>query len=273
MRSSLYIGATGMKSLAEGMHVTGNNLANCSTIGFKSQMALYSDLIYESQANPGEWNYNQRDSQVAVGQHGMGVRVDEIATNFTQGGFESTNSLTDLAINGKGYFVVQNADGNNMYTRAGDFNVDSTGIIRNPNGYPLMGYSITNSKTSNVLQPISIDKFATLSAQATSAISISDTNVVPSSNVQINQDNPYFSLLSSFDGTKNVPLESSQYSNAQTVTVYDSTGTSREVNIYYDGAPSTIALCMRLGFAIFLFLLDISFQFLNVFYYIILLCK
>ncbi|MBO4369502.1 MAG: hypothetical protein J5803_05330, partial [Desulfovibrio sp.] len=50
MRSSLYIGATGMKSLNEGMHVTTNNLANCSTIGFKSQMALYSDLIYEEQA-------------------------------------------------------------------------------------------------------------------------------------------------------------------------------------------------------------------------------
>ena len=130
MRSSLYIGATGMKSLSEGMHVTTNNLANCSTIGFKSQMALYNDLIYEEQANPGEWNFAQANSHVAVGQHGMGVHIEEIATNFTQGTLESTNSLTDLAINGKGYFMVQDAQGNTFYTRAGNFIVDNEGTIR-----------------------------------------------------------------------------------------------------------------------------------------------
>ena len=239
-----------MKSLSEGMHVTTNNLANCSTIGFKSQMALYSDLIYEEQANPGEWNFNQENSQIAVGQHGMGVRVDEIATNFTQGALESTNATSDLAISGKGYFVVQNEYGKTFYTRAGDFIVDNEGTMRNPAGLTLMGYqtgttsnssssSNANNSSSNQLQPINLDNFKTLSPKATSKISVTDTNVVPSSNVSMNEANPWFSMLSGYDATTGVGLGSSQYSNSQSVNIYDGKGQPHQVTIYYDGTQDS----------------------------------
>ncbi|MCR5813357.1 MAG: flagellar hook protein FlgE [Desulfovibrio sp.] len=241
MLSSLYIGATGMKSLSDGMNVTSNNLANCSTIGFKAQMALYSDLIYEEQANPGEWNYNQANSYVAVGQHGMGVRIDEIATKFTQGGFESTNSVTDMAINGKGYFVVQDAHGGQYYTRAGDFDVDNEGILRNPNGLSLMGYDLSAKKDdksqAQQLEAINMDKFKFLDAKTTSAISIIDTNLVPSSSAINNETDPYFSMLSDYDATRG--QAAANYSNAQSMTLYDQEGQGHEVTIYYDGGPET----------------------------------
>ncbi|MCR4666179.1 MAG: flagellar hook-basal body complex protein [Desulfovibrio sp.] len=257
MRSSLYIGATGMKSLSEGLHVTTNNLANCSTIGFKSQMALYSDLIYKEQANPGEWNNNQANSCVAVGQHGMGVSVEEIATNFTQGGFESSNSLTDLAINGKGYFMVQDASGDNFYTRAGDFNVDTEGVVRNPNGLALMGVNLfqqtdaltgqgnaaddteaqaTGDLTNATLEAIEIDRFKHVDAKQTSAVTITDTNLIPNSNVLTDIENPYFSMLQAYDATSSDPLTTNQFSNAQGITIYDESGTAHEVTLYYDGA-------------------------------------
>ncbi|MBQ7585783.1 MAG: flagellar hook-basal body complex protein [Desulfovibrionaceae bacterium] len=258
MRSSLYIGATGMKSLSEGMHVTTNNLANCSTIGFKSQMALYSDLIYEEQANPGEWNFAQANSCVAVGQHGMGVRIEEIATNFTQGALESTNSMTDMAISGKGYFIVQDEYGKNFYTRAGDFNVDTEGTLRNPNGLALLGQRQTNvnlkrldqtenqgenvnqnAAPSGVLEPIKIDKFYGLDPKATSQITIEDTNVLPSSDVAQDSENPWFSLLGNYNATRGQALTSNEYSHSQSTTVYDKKGDTHQVNIYYDGAKDS----------------------------------
>ena len=222
-------------------------------------MALYSDLIYEEQANPGEWNFSQANSCVAVGQHGMGVRVDDIATNFTQGALESTNSMSDLAINGNGYFVVQNGSGNTFYTRAGDFIIDKEGTMRNPQGLALLGFSraqdITGSTNTDATKPITdgrintngeqleavnLNKFKHLDAKATSKISITDTNVVPSSNVSTNEANPWFSMLSNYDAT-NSGLGSNQFSNAQATTIYDSAGQGHQVTIYYDGAEDSTA--------------------------------
>ncbi len=122
MNSSLYIGATGMKGLSEGMQVTTNNLANISTIGYKKQDILFSDQISQTQASMGNWWNAQEDSRVAIGQVGMGLQVEAIRTSFTEGAMESTNTMTDLAINGKGFFQV--SDGTSaFYTRAGDFQI------------------------------------------------------------------------------------------------------------------------------------------------------
>ncbi|MBD5641323.1 MAG: flagellar hook-basal body complex protein, partial [Desulfovibrio sp.] len=106
MNSSLYIGATGMKGLSEGMQVTSNNLANVSTIGYKRQDILFSDMLSQTQATNGNWWNAQEDSRVAVGQVGQGLQVEAIRTIHTSGALESTNSMTDLAISGKGFFQV-----------------------------------------------------------------------------------------------------------------------------------------------------------------------
>ena len=89
-----------MKALSTGMQVVSNNIANSSTIGYKQQSILFSDIMYTTQAGMGGWWDNQEDSKVALGQTGHGVQVDTIRTIFTQGGFESSNTVTDLALNG-----------------------------------------------------------------------------------------------------------------------------------------------------------------------------
>ncbi|MBQ7457372.1 MAG: flagellar hook protein FlgE [Desulfovibrio sp.] len=256
MLSSLYIGATGMKSLSEGMNVTSNNLANCSTVGFKSQMALYSDLIPQNQANPGEWNNNQEGSLVAVGQVGMGVRVDEVKTNFTQGGFESTNNATDLAINGKGFFVVQDNFGETYYSRAGNFTLDDEGTMRNPNGFTLEGVDLGMQEANDIshayasketnaseqtswsldaLEPVNINKFQDLAAKQTSSLSIIDANFNTSASTATDLTDPYFSMLKNYDANQDTPLAETRYSYAQALSLYDSEGKAHEVTIYYDG--------------------------------------
>ncbi|WP_302149149.1 flagellar basal body protein, partial [uncultured Desulfovibrio sp.] len=89
MNSALYIGATGMKGLSEGMNVITNNLANISTIGYKQQSILFSDLISTGQGGIGDWWGAQTDSYVAVGQTGKGLQVDTVRTLFYQGSFET----------------------------------------------------------------------------------------------------------------------------------------------------------------------------------------
>lgn len=237
MNSSLYIGATGMKGLSQGMQVTSNNLANVSTIGYKKQDILFSDLISQNQAANGEWWNNQDDSRVAVGQVGMGLQVETVRTYFTNGDLQSSSNMTDLAINGKGFFQVSDDNGGVFYTRAGDFITDSEGVWRTPSGLALNGYKLNSDGTRGELTNVQIDKFSTIPAQATSSISVSmNFNSIGDSSA--NEENPYFSLLENYDASKGTPLNSSQYSTSQQMTIYEQDGNKRTVTAYYDGAPA-----------------------------------
>lgn len=229
-----------MKTLSEGMNVTTNNLANCSTIGFKMQNAQYSDLIYQEQANRGDWWGAQENSYVAVGQKGMGVRLDTVRTIYTQGAMQSTNCVTDLAINGSGFFQVKDANGNAYYTRAGDFRTDKEGVVRNPQGMALQGYVIGPDGTKGGLQDVEMDKFDTLKGSGTTKVQLVEMNVNPGGDTTTNAENPWFSLLGLYDATsRGAALPSTSYNYSQGMTLYDSEGRAHEVNVYFDGAPKT----------------------------------
>lgn len=223
-----------MKGLAEGMQVTTNNLANVSTIGFKKQDILFSDVLYQTQASMGNWWNAQEDSRVAVGQVGMGLQIEAVRTSYTQGALESTNNMTDLAINGKGFFQVTDGQ-NTYYTRAGDFVSDKEGVWRNPQGYALNGYRINADGSRGDLAPVLIDRFGTLAPKATTEVALS-VNVADNSDTSANSENPFFSLLQSYDATKSSPVSASF---SQAMTLYDETGKAHTVNAYFDGAPST----------------------------------
>lgn len=230
MNSSLYIGATGMKGLAEGMHVTTNNIANVSTIGFKKQDMLFSDVMYQTQASMGDWW--GPDSKVAVGQVGQGLQVEAVRTQYTEGAIESTNRMTDLAINGKGFFQV--SDGNRTYyTRAGDFVTDNEGVWRTPSGLALNGYKLDESGNPGELGEIQIDPSLVYGAKATSSISLA-MNVPPSQSMTDNKENPFFSLLGAYDASSGAPLGSDSYSSSQSMMIYDEQGNSHELTAYFD---------------------------------------
>jgi flagellar basal-body rod protein FlgG len=112
--------------------VTANNLANSSTSGFKKSRASFEDLMYRTikiagQTTPG-------GGQVPTGiQVGMGVKPSGVKKVFTQGDYVQTGNQLDFAIQGQGFFRVIHGD-TDMYTRAGDFTLDSDGFITTPGG-------------------------------------------------------------------------------------------------------------------------------------------
>lgn len=123
--SAMFTGVSGLLANAEGINVIGNNLANVNTVGFKSGRMLFSDQLSASIGN---------NSQI-----GRGTQIQKVDNIFSQGTFETTELVTDLAIQGDGFFAVQDAGGNDLYTRAGAFRMDSTSkFLTNPDGLKLL---------------------------------------------------------------------------------------------------------------------------------------
>jgi flagellar hook protein FlgE len=126
------------------MTVIGDNIANVNTTAFKSNRSSFANVL--SQSLGGSLS------------SGIGRGVDFWGTSplWTQGSLENTGSPTDLAINGKGFFVVQDDAGANFYTRAGLFHLDDAGDMINPEGYLVQGYEIDTNGNLGNLTTISI---------------------------------------------------------------------------------------------------------------------
>ena len=137
MMRSLFTAITGLDSHKTAMDVVGHNLANVNTVGYKKQRAFFEEMFAQKLA-AGTAPTASRPGRNPV-QVGLGVRVASIDTIYTQGSFETTGKSTDVAINGRGFFVVGYGD-EEFYTRAGNFSFDSTGMLVDPNGYHVKGY-------------------------------------------------------------------------------------------------------------------------------------
>ena len=223
-----------MVTLSQGLNVTAHNIANVSTLGYKQQRAEYADLIYTAQGNIGEGLHSQQGSYVAIGQWGHGVYLQNVATIYTQGAMEASNTVTDLAINGKGFFQVKDDQGRLFYTRAGDFRTDNEGIVRNPQGLALQGYQMVNGQ-QGALGDVQITKFSYMDHKATTKMTMNQLNVNPSADKSTSADNPYFGLLQMYDGTAEQPLDPTAYSFSLGMTLYDGEGAAHDVSVYFDG--------------------------------------
>lgn len=147
MLRSLMSGVTGVKAHQTLLDVTGNNIANVNTAGFKKSKVIFQDLLYQTNRQgsaPDEDKLGGIDSQ----QVGLGVKVGAIETLHTQGNTEYTGNRTDLAIQGDGYYVV--TDGvEQMYTRAGNFILDAdSNMAHAGTGYRLQGYSMVEDSAN-----------------------------------------------------------------------------------------------------------------------------
>ncbi len=131
MIGSLYSGITGLKANSTALAVIGDNLANVNTTAFKSSTISFADLLSDSVAG-------SSSSEV-----GKGVEVQQISADWKQGIIEGTGNSTDVAINGDGFFVLENQWGQNFYSRAGEFDFDEDGILVNPDGLDVQGYPVT----------------------------------------------------------------------------------------------------------------------------------
>ena len=131
---ALWTAATGMQAQQTCLDVTSNNLANLSTTGFKSSRPEFQDLMYQVQKKAGTETSTSNGSLLPVGiEIGMGSKLTCIQKIFTQGDYVQTGNQFDWAIEGDGFFQVDN-NGTTMYTRAGNFNVNSSGVLCTANG-------------------------------------------------------------------------------------------------------------------------------------------
>jgi flagellar hook protein FlgE len=131
---SFFIPLSGLQANSNALSVTANNLANLSTIGYKSQRPLFEDLFYQQVGTSGDGNPEQL---------GVGASIQAVDSQFTQGSIQSTGVPTDVAIQGNGYFILDNA-GERLYTRAGDFSVSSDGNLLSKDGASVLGYPAVN---------------------------------------------------------------------------------------------------------------------------------
>lgn len=139
MLRSLYSGVSGMRGFQTKLDVIGNNIANVNTVGFKGGRVMFQDIL--SQKMSGVTAPTDESGGVNSKQVGLGVTVGAIDTIHTPGSAMTTNVVTDLRIDGDGFFIVSpNGDDANVYfTRAGNFSLDALGNLVNSNGMMVMG--------------------------------------------------------------------------------------------------------------------------------------
>jgi flagellar hook protein FlgE len=169
--SAMYTGISGLNANGEAISVVGNNLANTNTIGFKTGRMLFSDVLSSNLNN--------------TSQVGHGVQIQAVQNLFGQGTFETTQSATDLGIQGDSFFVVRQPGGSQFYTRAGAFNFDNNKIMVNPDGYQVQGFGINQATGLNngILGNIDLTNFASLAPKMTSnvktVLNLDSTQTIP----------------------------------------------------------------------------------------------
>jgi flagellar basal-body rod protein FlgG len=136
MIRALWTAATGMEAQQVDQDVVANNLANVNTIGFKRSRADFQDLMYQVERKSGSETTGGVQLPVGV-EIGMGVRLIATQKLFTQGDYQQTGNQFDLAIEGDGFFQVDDR-GRTLYTRAGNFKINRDGALTNSEGLRLI---------------------------------------------------------------------------------------------------------------------------------------
>jgi flagellar hook protein FlgE len=195
---NFYIPLSGLDADSTALNTIANNLSNMNTTGFKGQMTNFSDLFYQQVGTTGSGD------EIQVG---TGVQVASNDTDFTGGSISSTGVSTDAAIDGTGFFVLDN-NGSQLYTRDGNFQLSSNGTLESTAGQAVMGYAAVNGVINN-------------------GAALSDI-VVPTGQVLQPTATTTFSM------TQNLDSESAVGTTASgPVTVYDSLGKSYVATVTY----------------------------------------
>ena len=142
MLRSLFAGISGLRVNQTALDVTGNNIANANTVGFKSSSTVFSDTLSQMLTAASAPSANGSLGGTNAIQIGLGTQLAAVKTNFTQGANETTGVATDMMVSGDGFFVV--SDGSNNYlTRAGAFSFDQNGNMVAPDGKLVQGYAVS----------------------------------------------------------------------------------------------------------------------------------
>jgi flagellar hook protein FlgE len=202
----MYTGITGLQGQGEALSVYGDNIANATTVGFKVSRPEFQDVIAKSLKG-----------LLGGNQIGRGTRLAAVNPIFSQGSIVQTESSTDLAITGDGFFTLNGIDGQS-YTRNGAFHFDKDGKLINADGYKIAGFqSDENGKVTSKLGDISVDR-TVVDAKKTKEASLF-------MNLDLRADK---NLV--FDPKR--PDQTSHFATG--VTVYDTAGTPHVMSLYFN---------------------------------------
>jgi flagellar hook protein FlgE len=204
---SLFIAGTALDAFSNAINVAGDNIANLNTVGFRTSQLEFADLLPTS------------DGQI---ENSHGVRLSDVSKPFQQGAFETTASVTDLALEGSGFFIVRDAaNGTSYYTRAGQFHLDSAGMLVNDSELRLQGAT----------GDITLGNALTVPAQATSTL-----NLVLS--LDASSNTPVGAFPAGPDASSSDWMAGSNFSSV--TTIYDAQGSAHDLTLLFrKTAPNT----------------------------------
>ncbi|HMK61492.1 MAG TPA: flagellar hook protein FlgE [Dissulfurispiraceae bacterium] len=211
--SSIFTGVSGLNANGQELSVIGDNIANVNTVGYKGSRMAFGDILSQTLTGLS-----------GTSQVGRGVAVNGVTPMFTQGSFQNTSSGLDVAIDGEGFFMVNN-NGATNYTRAGNFQLDQSGNVVTPSGAILQGY-LANAAGA-------------ITGQIGNIQLITNTNLpsaTTTANLGVNLDSgstPPASAWGTWTAGTTTPPPSTVYNNTTSVTAYDSEGNAHQVNVYF----------------------------------------
>jgi flagellar hook protein FlgE len=210
--NSFYTGLTGLKAHSSALNVIGANLANLNTVGYKGSRAGFGEIF----AQAGSAGVSGAGNPLQIG---LGVSLTAVQQQFHQGALQPTEVVTDLALQGNGFFVLRNAQNSTAYySRAGNFSFNNDGYLVDPNGHRLQAYTEINDSgqvmSSGNLNDVYIPMGLTAQPQATGYFRL-DMNL----NAEARVDDPATAAIN----------EAEIFSTG--VTVYDSLGVEHDLTI------------------------------------------
>ncbi len=212
-------GLSGLNASSKNLDVIGHNIANSNTTGFKASRTEFAEMVASAIGAGGGGGQNA----------GIGVETAAIAQQFAQGNLSVTGNSLDVAINGNGFFTLQQGDGSRAYTRAGNFKLDDRGNVVTNGGAGVMGYSLdpaTGLRTSSNAVPLQFPTSAPIPAKQTASIT-----------AEFNLDAR--APLAAGDATATPPVPATPRSTYGTsLNVYDSQGVAKPVNLYFEKTGS-----------------------------------
>ena len=232
--SSLFAGISGLNALGNAMTVIGDNIANVNTIGFKGSRVTFQDVLSQTVGTAS-----------GTTQVGRGTAMADISSSFAQGSFESTESATDLAIGGAGFFMVRDPDNENSeyFTRSGEFRFDQDGNFVNPGGYIVQGYALneTTGENEGRVADIALPGFKSAPSETDKLTSIMNLDSSSDNNSNIPADNTALSVAWDGSNVDGEYIADDAYEYQTSLKVYDSLGKTHDISIYFDKGVSATA--------------------------------
>ncbi|TDP83657.1 flagellar hook protein FlgE [Aquabacterium commune] len=207
-------GLSGLNTSSKSLEVIGNNVANANTYGAKSSRAEFADMYAASLGGGGSNGI------------GIGARIGAVAQQFTQGNITTTSNNLDLAINGRGFFAMQTAQGETVYTRNGQFKRDASGFIVNNEKHQLLGQAL--------------DDTGAPSGPAGSPVRLSNDGSAP-------QKASAITLTANMDAKATIPAVAVDFANSKSYnfvtsqTAYGDNGAPVALNYYFRKVTDAVA--------------------------------